>query len=313
MPAARGRDPRARGRAVQRQLDAAAAHDPVREARPHAGEEDEDRRRRPTPTRCRRWPTSTRSSRRCSATARSRSCGTPTPTRCRRSCRPTAASTRRSTSSPRRRAASRRKRRTCRTCRCARRTGASCARRSSPTTVAGSSRPTTRRSSCASWRTSPRIPVSSKRSSAAPTSTPPPRRAVFDVDEEKVDDFQRRFAKVVNYGLAYGMEAYGLAQRLDIPTDQAREILDAYFAAFPNIAAYMTRDGARGQGVRVHDHAVRPAPSAAGAVVRQLPHPPDGGAHGAERAGAGERGRHLQARDGRPRSRRSTPATSRAA
>ena len=63
---------------------------------------------------------------------------------------------------------------------------------------------------------------------------------VFDVDEAKVDAFQRRFAKVVNYGLAYGMEAYGLGQRLDIPTDQAREILDAYFAAFPNVAGYMT-------------------------------------------------------------------------
>ena len=62
---------------------------------------------------------------------------------------------------------------------------------------------------------------------------------VFDVDEAKVDEFQRRFAKVVNYGLAYGMEAYGLAQRLDIPTDQAREILDAYFVAFPNVAGYM--------------------------------------------------------------------------
>ena len=63
---------------------------------------------------------------------------------------------------------------------------------------------------------------------------------VFDVDEAKVDAFQRRFAKVVNYGLAYGMEAYGLGQRLDIPTDQAREILDAYFDAFPNVAGYMT-------------------------------------------------------------------------
>jgi DNA polymerase-1 len=64
--------------------------------------------------------------------------------------------------------------------------------------------------------------------------------AVFHVDEAKVDEFQRRFAKVVNYGLAYGMEAYGLGQRLDIPTEQARQILDAYFAAFPNIATYMT-------------------------------------------------------------------------
>jgi DNA polymerase I len=62
---------------------------------------------------------------------------------------------------------------------------------------------------------------------------------VFNVDEEKVDPFQRRFAKVVNYGLAYGMEAYGLGQRLDIPTEQAREILDAYFEGFPNVRAYM--------------------------------------------------------------------------
>ncbi|MBM3675235.1 MAG: DNA polymerase I, partial [Actinobacteria bacterium] len=64
---------------------------------------------------------------------------------------------------------------------------------------------------------------------------------VFDTPEEKVDAFQRRFAKVVNYGLAYGMEAYGLGQRLDIPTDQAREILDDYFASFPNVHEYMQR------------------------------------------------------------------------
>ena len=64
---------------------------------------------------------------------------------------------------------------------------------------------------------------------------------VFAVEESSVDDFQRRFAKVVNYGLAYGMEAYGLGQRLDIPTDQAKEILDSYFESFPNVHAYMER------------------------------------------------------------------------
>ncbi len=64
---------------------------------------------------------------------------------------------------------------------------------------------------------------------------------VFGVAETDVDEFQRRFAKVVNYGLAYGMEAYGLGQRLDIPTDQAREILDNYFAGFPRVADYMRR------------------------------------------------------------------------
>ncbi|MEP6623992.1 MAG: DNA polymerase I [Acidimicrobiia bacterium] len=62
---------------------------------------------------------------------------------------------------------------------------------------------------------------------------------VFGIPEADVADHHRRFAKVVNYGLAYGMEAYGLAQRMDIPTDQAKEILDNYFAGFPNVRAYM--------------------------------------------------------------------------
>ena len=44
---------------------------------------------------------------------------------------------------------------------------------------------------------------------------------------------------MVSYGLAYGMEAYGLGQRLNIPTEEAAEILDAYFVAFPNVKAYM--------------------------------------------------------------------------
>ena len=57
---------------------------------------------------------------------------------------------------------------------------------------------------------------------------------VFGVDEKDVDPFQRRFAKVVNFGLAYGMEAYGLGQRLGVPTEEAREILDNYFASFPS-------------------------------------------------------------------------------
>ncbi|MET0628452.1 MAG: DNA polymerase I [Acidimicrobiia bacterium] len=65
--------------------------------------------------------------------------------------------------------------------------------------------------------------------------------AVFHVPEEEVDDAQRRFAKVVNYGLAYGMEAYGLGQRLDIPTGEAAQILEAYFDGFPNVRDFMQR------------------------------------------------------------------------
>ncbi len=62
---------------------------------------------------------------------------------------------------------------------------------------------------------------------------------VFDVDEADVSFEQRSRAKMVSYGLAYGMEAYGLGQRLNIPTDEARVILDAYFESFPAVKDYM--------------------------------------------------------------------------
>ncbi|MCB0963064.1 MAG: DNA polymerase I, partial [Acidimicrobiales bacterium] len=64
---------------------------------------------------------------------------------------------------------------------------------------------------------------------------------VFHVDPDAVDPGQRAKAKMVSYGLAYGMEAYGLAQRLNIERSEAAEILEAYFAAFPAVKDYMER------------------------------------------------------------------------
>ena len=62
---------------------------------------------------------------------------------------------------------------------------------------------------------------------------------VFSVDPADVTLDQRSKAKMVSYGLAYGMESYGLGQRLNIPTEEAAVILEAYFEAFPNVKAYM--------------------------------------------------------------------------
>ena len=62
---------------------------------------------------------------------------------------------------------------------------------------------------------------------------------VFDVKSDDVTVEQRSKAKMVSYGLAYGMEAYGLSQRLGIPVDEAAEILKAYFEAFPAVRKYM--------------------------------------------------------------------------
>ncbi|MHB1089714.1 MAG: DNA polymerase, partial [Ilumatobacteraceae bacterium] len=63
--------------------------------------------------------------------------------------------------------------------------------------------------------------------------------SVFGVQPNDVTYEQRSQAKMVSYGLAYGMEAYGLSQRLGIGVTEASAILDAYFLAFPNVKKYM--------------------------------------------------------------------------
>ena len=64
---------------------------------------------------------------------------------------------------------------------------------------------------------------------------------VFGVSPTDVTHEMRAKAKMVSYGLAYGMEAYGLGQRLGIATSEASVILNAYFEAFPNVKSYMER------------------------------------------------------------------------
>jgi DNA polymerase-1 len=63
---------------------------------------------------------------------------------------------------------------------------------------------------------------------------------VFGVAPEAVDYEMRRRAKVINFGLLYGMEAYGLAQRLEIDRDEAQEQIDAYFDQFPGVRDFMS-------------------------------------------------------------------------
>jgi DNA polymerase-1 len=62
---------------------------------------------------------------------------------------------------------------------------------------------------------------------------------VFKVPTELVTDEMRRRAKTINFGLLYGMEAFGLADRLQISRDEARQHIDEYFAQFPLVKAFM--------------------------------------------------------------------------
>jgi DNA polymerase-1 len=68
---------------------------------------------------------------------------------------------------------------------------------------------------------------------------------MYGLPLEQVDASIRSRAKAVNYGLAYGMNAYGLATRLEIAPDEAQEFIDAYFASFPQIKDYLDRQVGR--------------------------------------------------------------------
>lgn len=73
---------------------------------------------------------------------------------------------------------------------------------------------------------------------------------VFGVEMDAVDNEQRRYAKVINFGLIYGMSAFGLAQNLNIERSAAASYIERYFARYPSVKAYMqnTREIAKQQG-----------------------------------------------------------------
>jgi DNA polymerase I len=73
---------------------------------------------------------------------------------------------------------------------------------------------------------------------------------VFSVTPIEVDNDQRRIAKVINFGLIYGMSSFGLASNLGITRDAAKLYIDRYFARYPGVAAYMenTRLAAKAHG-----------------------------------------------------------------
>ncbi len=73
---------------------------------------------------------------------------------------------------------------------------------------------------------------------------------VFGVPPEEVSSEQRRYAKVINFGLIYGMSVFGLAGQLGVERSAAQTYMDRYFARYPGVADYMqrTRDLAKQQG-----------------------------------------------------------------
>ena len=73
---------------------------------------------------------------------------------------------------------------------------------------------------------------------------------VFCTPADAVSNEQRRYAKVINFGLIYGMSAFGLASQLNLDRSAAQQYIDVYFMRHPGVAGYMqrTRQQARQQG-----------------------------------------------------------------
>ncbi len=62
---------------------------------------------------------------------------------------------------------------------------------------------------------------------------------VFGVAPDEIDPGMRSKAKMINYGIVYGLSDFGLADRLNIPREEAKEFIDAYLERFPRVAAFM--------------------------------------------------------------------------
>ena len=73
---------------------------------------------------------------------------------------------------------------------------------------------------------------------------------IFKVDIDNVTPDMRRKAKTANFGIIYGISTFGLAERMDVSRQEAKELIDGYFDTYPKIKAYMDRsiEVARAQG-----------------------------------------------------------------
>ena len=198
----------------------------------------------------------------------------------------TAACTRRSTRPSPPPGGSRPRTRTSRRFRCAPSSAARSGRRSWPRRATGCFRPTTARSSCASSPTSRASRRCARRSSVATTSTRATAAEVLGKEPATLTRSERDVAKMVNFGIIYGISSFGLSENLEIPREEAQAYIDTYLARFPHVPA-SSRGRSRRPRRRVRDDPARPPPPDPGASRVD---PPDALARRAPRRQLGHAG-----------------------
>ncbi len=122
---------------------------------------------------------------------------------------------------------------------------------------------------------------------------------VLEKDPATLTKDERAVAKMINFGIVYGISAFGLSENLDIPKEQAQAYIDSYLARFPHVQAFIARTITQVSGGRVRGEPARAAPPRARASRLE---PADARLRRARRGelrDAGLERRHHQGRDGR--------------
>ena len=121
---------------------------------------------------------------------------------------------------------------------------------------------------------------------------------IIGADPNAITPAERSKAKMVNFGIAYGLSAFGLADRLNIDRDEAATYIDPLLRALPGGEAVHRRDDRDRRAAGLRAHADGPPPQHPRAPLRQPPAPAAGRAARGQHRDPGHRGGHHQGGDG---------------
>ena len=124
---------------------------------------------------------------------------------------------------------------------------------------------------------------------------------VFGVPEKEVTPEQRARTKAINFGIIYGQSGFGLARTLGIAQAEARAQIDAYFARYPGVRAFIREAIQQRREARLRAHHGGPPPLPAGPALPEPSDAPGRGTHGRELGYSGDGGRCDQTRHDRAR------------
>ncbi len=121
---------------------------------------------------------------------------------------------------------------------------------------------------------------------------------VFNVTPDQIDPGMRSKSKMINYGIVYGLSAYGMADRLDIPQEEADEFIQRYLAGFPAVERFIEETIEQGTEHGLRLDPVRPPPPGARAARPALGPAQAGRALRGQHGDPGDRRGHHEGGDG---------------